>query len=114
MVRYYKLSKVHEKVKFTTVRNAWNNNEIRKGFLKCLNKLINLTTPTISPLSTHLSLPKSVIISCQNHGLSLLRLINKLKNIYTNKLTLGFLLIKLKLAMLIMNSKKICKVMVIL
>ena len=38
----------------------------------------------------------------------------QIKNIYTNKLTLGFLLIKLKLAMLIMNSKKICKVMVIL
>ena len=67
MVRYYKLGRIYDKFKLATVRKAWIDNDIRKGFLMGLNKYIDITTPISSPILIYNVTSKPVINSSHNH-----------------------------------------------
>ena len=69
MDRYYKLGKVYVEFQLATVRKAWIDNDIRKGFLIGLNKYIDITTTISSSTLTYKVTSKPVITSSHNYGL---------------------------------------------
>ena len=77
MVRYYKLGRVYVKVKLATVRKAWIDNDIRKGYIMGLNIYIDITTPISSSESIYNVTSKLVITSSHNHDLIPKHLKNK-------------------------------------
>ena len=69
MVRYYKLGRTYVIVKLPTVRKAWINNDIRKGYLMGLNKYIDITTPMSYSTLINKVITKPVNNPLHNHGM---------------------------------------------
>ena len=96
MVRYYKLGRIYVKVNLATVKKAWIDNDIRKGYLMSLNKYIDITTPISSSTSIYNVTSKPVITSLYNHDLISKHLNNKLNECNDNPIKIRIWINKIK------------------
>ena len=96
MVCYYKLGRIYEKFKLAMVRKAYIDNDIRKGFLMCLNKNIDITSPISSSTLVYKITSKPIITSLHNHDLIPKYLNNKFNECNDNPIKNKVLIHKIK------------------